>query len=76
MKYSVDRIEENIAVCEDENSAFENFALDTLPEGIMEGDMFEIVDGVAILLADETQDRKKKLASLQKSLFTKKKRAD
>ena len=74
MKYSVDRIEEAVVICEDMNGEMVRFQLKKLPEGIKEGDLFEFSDGVAVILGDETAARKKELHNLQKSIFTKKKR--
>ena len=72
MKYSVDRIEERIAVCEDENGESVSFEIANLPEGIKEGDLFLITDGKTEILHDETAEKKKRMADLQKSIFTKK----
>lgn len=76
MKYSVDRIEDGIAVCEDENGKSVNFEVAGLPKGIKEGDLFSVTDDKFEILTEETSDRRKKMAELQKSIFTKKKRAD
>ncbi len=73
MKYSVDRIEDGIAVCEDEFGNFEKFTIADLPIDIAEGDMFSLCDGEFKSLEDETAIRKKKIAALQKSIFAKKK---
>ncbi|MBR3835862.1 MAG: DUF3006 domain-containing protein [Clostridia bacterium] len=71
MKYSVDRIEEAFAVCEDENGAFENIGLAALPENVREGDILLKTDDGYTILADETEERRQRLAKLQKSIFTK-----
>lgn len=76
MKYSVDRIENGIAVCEDENGESVNFEIAKLPEEIKEGDLFSVTDDKIEILPDETAERRKKMAELQKNIFTKKKRAD
>ena len=73
MKYSVDRIEENIAVCEDENGEKATFEASLLPDGVKEGDIIMQTDGVFNFLPDETAERRKKMAELQKSIFTRKK---
>ena len=72
VKYSVDRIEEGFAVCEDENGVFVNFELALLPYGIREGDILLQDENGFAVLKDETQERREKLAKLQKSIFTKK----
>ena len=71
MKYSVDRIENGIAVCEDFNGNHINIEVGFLPEKVKEGDILEVCDGKFIILKDETDERRKKLAELQKSIFTK-----
>lgn len=76
MKYSVDRIENGIAVCEDENGESVNFEIVKLPEEIKEGDLFSVTDDKIEILPGETAERRKKMAELQKNIFTKKKRAD
>ncbi len=70
MKYSVDRIKNGIAVCEDENGNFKNFEVDRMPFKVGEGDIFLFCDGEFKALADETAERKKKMSDLQKSIFT------
>ncbi len=72
MKYSVDRIENGIAACEDENGNMQAFPVSDLPAGLGEGDIFTAEDGVFAISADETAERKNKIADLQKNIFTKK----
>lgn len=73
MKYSVDRIENGIVVCEDESGESVTFEISKLPEGIKEGDLFSITEDKIEILPDETAECRKKMAELQKSIFTKKK---
>ena len=72
MKYSVDRIEEGIAVCEDENGGSVKLEITMLPDGIREGDLFLMTEDKTEILHDETAEKKKRMADLQKSIFTKK----
>ncbi len=72
LKYSVDRIEEGFAVCEDENGKTVNIETGKLPEGVKEGDLVSINDGEAVILKDETEERRKKLAEKRRALFKKK----
>ncbi len=74
LKYSVDRIEEAIAVCEDENGRFVNFDTDKLPEGLVEGDIFSIDDGEAVLLKEETEERRRLLAERRKAIINRKRK--
>lgn len=69
LKYSVDRIEEGFAVCEDENGKTVNIETDKLPEGVKEGDIISIDNGETIILAEETEERRKKLAEKRRALF-------
>lgn len=73
VKYSVDRIEEGFAVCEAENGTFENIVLEKLPEGVREGDILLLTEDGFSVLTNETEERRKRIAGLQKSIFTKKK---
>ncbi len=73
MKYSVDRIEENIALCEDDDGNALKLPLNELPQNIREGDIIEKTENGFIIDADETQLRRKKMAELQRNLFGKKK---
>lgn len=74
MKYSVDRIEENTVVCEDSDGNIVNIPLALFPNNVREGDMVEKIDDKFIILNDETEERRKKLYNMQKSIFTKSKK--
>lgn len=64
MKWTVDRIENHIAVCESQNGGFLDIKLDALPNGVKEGDVLDIcVD------RDKTEKRKEKMNGLMNSLF-------
>ena len=69
LKYSVDRIEEGFAVCEDENGNTVNIETDKLPEGVKEGDLISVDNGEAVILTEETEARRKKLAEKRRLLF-------
>ena len=72
MKYSVERIEENIAICEDDLGKTIKLSLDELPENIREGDMIVRTENGYTIDSDETSVRRKKMAEMQKKLFNKK----
>ena len=74
LKYSVDRIEEGFAVCEDENGKTVNFEIGKLPEGVKEGDLISVDNGEAVILTEETEARRKKLAEKRRALFERKRR--
>ena len=72
MKYSVERIEENIALCEDDLGKTIKLRLDELPENIREGDIIVHTENGYTIDSDETSVRRKKMAEMQKKLFNKK----
>lgn len=74
MKYSVDRIEENIAICEDDDGNVLKLNVDELPQEIREGDIIEKTENGFVIDADETQLRRKKMAELQRNIFGKKRK--
>lgn len=64
MKWIIDRIENNIAVCELENGETLDVKISALPKGIKEGDVIK-------LFVDETEtnERKERIDKLMNSLF-------
>ena len=72
MKYSVERIEENVALCEDDLGNTVKLRLDELPENIREGDIIVRTENGYTIDSDETSVRRKKMAEMQKKLFNKK----
>lgn len=72
MKYSVERIEENIALCEDDLGETVKLRLDELPENIHEGEIIVRTENGYTIDSDETSARRKKMAEMQKRLFNKK----
>ena len=72
MKYSVERIEENVALCEDDLGKTVKLRLDELPENIREGDIIVRTENGYTIDTDETSVRRKKMADMQKKLFNKK----
>ncbi len=72
MKYSVERIEENVALCEDDLGKTVKLRLEELPENIREGDIIVRTENGYTIDSDETSLRRKKMAEMQKKLFNKK----
>lgn len=69
MRYSINRIDEKIAVCEDDNGVIVEIYLSDLYDNPKEGDVIK-KDGDKFLLdEDETAERRKKIIALQNSLF-------
>lgn len=73
MKYTIDRIEEGIAVCEDDTGNHVNIQLTLLPEDVREGDIISAGDNGFTVCREETEERRKALAEKQKSIFKKRK---
>ncbi len=68
-RWIVDRIEENIAVCEDEQGNMHSLPVDRLPEDIREGDcLVQQEDGYHID-RQLTQRRRQEMLDLQNSLW-------
>ena len=72
MKYSVERIEEKVALCEDDLGKTVKLRLDELPENIREGDIIVRTENGYTIDSDDTSVRRKKMAEMQKKLFNKK----
>ena len=72
MKYSVERIEENVALCEDDLGKTVKLRLEELPENIREVDIIVRTENGYTIDTDETSVRRKKMAEMQKKLFNKK----
>ncbi len=61
MRYSIDRIVEDIAVCEDENGGRVKLGTAELPAGAREGDILTEEAGVWKLDHEETDRRRQKM---------------
>lgn len=69
MRYTVDRIEGNFAVCEDESGEMHDIALSELPEGTAEGSVIDAVSGGYVLNSAEEDKRREEIRALEDSLF-------
>ena len=70
MKLIVDRIEENIVVCENENQEMIEIDVSNFLEIPKDGDIVKLNDdGMYEILKDETEDRKEEIEDLFSSLF-------
>jgi len=65
----VDRIESNIAVCEDENKNMININLEEFAESPKDGDVIELIDGKYIINNEETEKRKNSIEQDFYNLF-------
>lgn len=67
---TVDRIEENIAVCENRNTGkMLNINLSELPENVEEGDILKYKDNVYVIDEIERQEIEKRIGEKMKNLF-------
>lgn len=65
-RYIIDRIEDEIAVCENESGAHEEFAATSMPDGAKEGDCLTFCEdsGEFAVDIDETQRRRRHIMEL------------
>lgn len=68
-KLSVDRIEGDYAVLEDDDEGRFDILMSELPQGCKEGDIIDLTDGVFTVDAVETEKRRKRISDLSKKLF-------
>ena len=68
MKYIIDRFEGDMAVCEDEGMNHTDIHKSRLPEGIHEGDAFEI-DGNGLITPVDDLERKRRIAEKMKAVW-------
>lgn len=71
MEYlSVDRIENDTAVCERDDMSVVELALSSLPQGIKEGSVLKVENGIYSLDENEEKRRRKRILELQNMLFS------
>lgn len=70
----VDRTEGGFAVCEMSDGSKNNLSLSDLPEGVKEGTVLELKDGVYVINEQEEKNRRKANFNLQQQLFNRKKK--
>lgn len=68
MKFTVDRIEGNYAVCEDERGSFHNIPKDLLPN-VREGDVLDEENGKFTKNEQATQINREKIIEIQRGLW-------
>ena len=69
MKYTIDRFEGTIAVCENEQKVMVNIPKYRLPLEVKEGDVLEEINGMLQIDDVETNERRKKAKQLMNKLF-------
>ena len=69
MKYIIDRLEEGIAVCENELKKLISIPRDLLPDGLKEGDVLEEQEGRFLRDEQGTEARRKEMRKKLMDLF-------
>lgn len=70
MEYlSVDRIENSVAICENEDMSTIKLPLSLLPNGIREGSIIAFENGVYTIDKSEEVRRKERISKLQNLIF-------
>lgn len=69
MKLIVDRITQDLAVCETEEQTFVKVPLELLPQEVREGSVLHFLDGIYSLDSAEEAERRRRLFELQTQLF-------
>ncbi|GAA6295550.1 MULTISPECIES: DUF3006 domain-containing protein [Enterocloster] len=69
MKYIIDRLEEGIAVCENELKKLISIPKDLLPDGLKEGDVLEEQEGRFLRDEQGTEARRKEMRKKLMDLF-------
>ena len=69
MKYIIDRLEEGIAVCENELKKLISIPKDLLPDGLKEGDVLEEQEGRFLRDEQGTEARRKEMRKKLMELF-------
>ena len=69
MKYTIQKFDGKIAVCEDEKKAVVNIPKYRLPLEAKEGDVIEEIDGMLQVDDIETNENRKKTKQLMNKLF-------
>ncbi len=71
MRLIVDRIEEGLAVCEEENGSMQSLPLSLLPPGIREGSVIRKEGGRYLADPEGEARRREALAAKRRKLFQK-----
>lgn len=70
MKYIIDRIENNIVVCENQDTKkIENFKIEQFPEGIKDGDIVILENEKFKIDKEETKIKKQEIEELMRKLM-------
>ena len=68
-KYIIDRLEETLAVCEDELKKLVTIPREQLPKDLKEGDILKEEEGTFLLDQSETEERRSRIRKKLMDLF-------
>ena len=69
MRWIIDRLEDALAMCEDENGEITPISRKKIPAEAKEGDILREEDGSFILSPQETEDRRREMKKRLMNLF-------
>ena len=69
MRWIIDRLEDALAMCEDENGGITPISRKKIPAEAREGDILREEDGSFILSPQETEDRRREMKKRLMNLF-------
>lgn len=69
MKYIIDRLEEDLAICETEFKKLVSIPKEQLPDGFKEGDVLKENEGTFTIDQEETNGRRQEMKRKLKNLF-------
>ena len=69
MRWIIDRLEDALAMCEDENGEIAPISRKKIPAEAREGDILREEDGSFILSPQETEDRRREMKKRLMNLF-------
>lgn len=69
MRYIIDRLEEGLAICENEQKETVHIPMDSLPPEVKEGDVINELDGAFSRDEEETQKRRREMKKKLMDLF-------
>lgn len=70
-EYIIDRLEENFAICENEQKEMVKIEISVLPKNVKEGTVLIYENGKYIISEEKTKRRKEKIKEKMKNLWTK-----
>lgn len=69
MKFTVEAIEDGIAILENDSGEKIEISVDNLPDGIKEGSILTVIDAEFKILIEDTRERRRMMFEKQRRLF-------